>query len=69
MSNYLLIKDQVGRARQLAHDLPAAGHSYGRAYRHDAHNAKDLLNEWNMHVNSPSEMQKRDYKKMNRVAI
>ena len=68
-TNYMLIKDQIGKHKSLPRDLPEITHSYGKAYRKDGHNVGALLASWQHHEPTGNSELKPDYKRMNRAAI
>lgn len=68
-TNYLLIRDQVGKHKSLPRDLPGILHSYGKPYRKDQVNVGGLLASWHQHEQTPVQELKPDYKRMNKIAI
>ncbi|CAK0800581.1 unnamed protein product [Prorocentrum cordatum] len=67
--NALLLRDDVGRGKPSAYDLPHESHAFGRAEAPDMEGAGDVLNSWAAHVPGPREgPDRRDFLRMNKMA-
>ena len=45
-TNYLLLKDDVGKPRPQTRDIPKGDFCFGKAVKKDSHNASSLLSDW-----------------------
>lgn len=73
MTNYLLLKHQIGQHRSLPRDLPQdRDHSYGLPKKRDEFGAYQLFSNWAT-AHSPNativDKQKRDFLSMNKLAV
>jgi hypothetical protein len=67
--NAILLKDDVGRAKPSAYNLPHESHSFGRAEAPDMEGAADVLMSWAAHVPRPTECpDRRDFLRINKMA-
>lgn len=67
--NAILLRDDVGRAKPSAYDLPHESHSFGRAEAPDIEGAADVLMSWAAHMPGPAEgPDRRDFLRMNKMA-
>jgi hypothetical protein len=68
--NPLLVKHEVGRAKESSYDLPPNDHAYGHSAAKDQEGARELVHEWRAHK-AKKERQSRvpDFRRINREAI
>jgi hypothetical protein len=67
--NYLLVKDDVGKAKPATRDLPPEGFCYGRPDKKDQEGAGLVTSSWKAHEQSKSKDADRDFKKLNKMGI
>lgn len=67
--NFLLVKDDVGRAKPATRDLPPDGFTFGRADRRDQENAGVITSSWKMHEQSKPRDPERDFKRLNKMGL
>mmetsp|Transcript_83111 Transcript_83111/g.220540 ORF Transcript_83111/g.220540 Transcript_83111/m.220540 type:complete len:228 (-) Transcript_83111:109-792(-) len=67
--NAILVKDDIGRAKQTCYDLPHEGHAYGRAEMPDLEGAREVTMNWASHVPRPKPgASGQDFKLINKMA-
>jgi hypothetical protein len=67
--NVILLKDDVGRAKPTAYDLPDETHAYGRSEMPDMEGAREVTMHWAAHVPRPNPApNQRDFVRINKVA-
>lgn len=69
MTNTLLLKDDVGKAKPSHYDLPDNGHTFGRLNPPDPEDAKAVTMDWKFHDNTPSAVPLRNFKTLNKMCI
>ena len=67
--NYLLVKDDVGKAKPSVRMLPQEGFAYGKKIDPDAEGAGRLLSSWAVHQQSAQAPPDKDFKKLNALSI
>lgn len=67
--NHLLMRSDVGTTRAPTHDLPALGHTYGKANAKDQYGAGSLLSSWHTHTATEAQNNDRDFNKMQKLAL
>ncbi|CAJ1351970.1 unnamed protein product [Effrenium voratum] len=69
VNNPVIIKDEVGKARQSCYALPPDGHAYGCASRRDPEGARAVTSKWVQHAQSvPPQDLAQDFRAINKVA-
>lgn len=67
--NCILLKDDVGRAKASAYDLPDENHAFGRAEQPDMEGAGEVTMNWAAHVPRPKQgPDQRDFMRINKKA-
>jgi hypothetical protein len=68
--NPLLVKHEVGRAKESTYDLPPIDFAYGHSQAKDSEGARELVHEWRFHK-AQNKIQSRvpDFRRINREAI
>ena len=67
--NFLLIKDEVGRAKQGLRDLPSFGHTYGKPFKHDPEGAYEVTSQWVPHRNSSQPRANSNFRAANKLSL
>ena len=67
--NYLLVKDDVGKAKPTVRQLPQDGFAYGKKINPDAEGAGALLSSWATHAQSWEAPPDKDFKKLNALSL
>ena len=76
-SNYLLLKDDVGRGKPTTRDLPPEGFTFGKTEIRDLEGVGKgnssfqnlVVTSWKFHDQSKSQKPDRDFRKLNRLGI
>jgi hypothetical protein len=68
-SSYLLLKDDVGKARPPTRALPGKEFTYGKSSGLDADHAKELLSSWKFHNPTQDDLPLRDFRKLNKQSL
>ena len=70
-TNYLLIRDDVGRAKPTTRVLPPEDHAFGKAEKKQQENAAVITSSWltGSHIRHSSQHNPRDFKKLNKKAV
>lgn len=68
-TNYLLVKDDIGKAKPATRALPGDGFTYGKPDRKDPEGAGIVTASWKVHEQSRSKDPERDFKKLNKLGI
>ena len=63
------MRHEVGKHMSLPRDLHDPSHKYGRAYKPDTHHVAQLMASWEDFRPTPIQSEKRDFKRMNKMAI
>ncbi|EAR93263.2 hypothetical protein TTHERM_01190430 (macronuclear) [Tetrahymena thermophila SB210] len=67
--NKLLLKNEIGKAKQSTYNLPPINHVYGKPPKKDAEGAKEVTMTWKYHDESKDKEPPRDFLKLNRDCI
>ena len=67
--NCLLTKDDIGRAKPSARDLPETRFTYGKAGPPEKYPVGILTSSWNFHTMSYKKRPDKDFKELNRIAV
>jgi hypothetical protein len=79
--NFLLVRDDIGKSKQSVFSLPPDGFSYGRPDMKDQEGAGVgkstppflkrfiVTSSWKAHTKTSSQMQERDFKKLNKMQL
>jgi hypothetical protein len=69
--NYLVLKDDVGRAKPTTRDLPNQGFAYGKAEKNKQEGAGVITTSWLYHMSklNDDKHNPRDFKKLNKFAV
>ena len=70
-TNYLIVKDDVGRAKPSTRSLPSMGFTYGKSDLSNQEGAGEVTTSWKFHTakQSSDDNNPRDFKKLNKRAI
>ena len=69
-ANYMLLKDDVGRARPFTHNLPQDNtHSYGKPLRRDKEGVSALTTKWKEHQYRQLGGTDKDFRSLNKSAL
>mmetsp|Transcript_22672 Transcript_22672/g.40814 ORF Transcript_22672/g.40814 Transcript_22672/m.40814 type:complete len:210 (+) Transcript_22672:1466-2095(+) len=68
-ANILLAKDDVGKSKPPARDLPPFGFTYGKSAGQDPEGATQVLTSWRAHINSPPRAGPKDFAKLNLMSV
>lgn len=68
-ANILLAKDDVGRSKPSARELPPSEFAYGKAAKPDPEGAGVVLGSWQAHVPSPRKITPKDFVKLNALGL
>ena len=66
--NYMLTKDDVGKAKPSTRDLPAYGHAFGMPPPPNEEGVGAVTQNWQFHKNSRGGKPDKDFKKLNKAA-
>ena len=67
--NCLLTKDDIGKAKPSARDLPQGGFTFGKADPKEQFPVGILTSSWNFHAKSSKKISDKDFQRLNKVAI
>lgn len=67
--NVLLVKDDVGRAKQSTRNIPNESHTFGKAERRDPEDAGKVTSIWQYSRENALSRQDKDFKKLNKSAL
>lgn len=67
--NYLLVKDDIGKAKPPVRKLPGADFAYGKKVEPDEIGAGGLLSSWQLPVASKLSVPDKDFKKLNALSL
>ena len=69
--NYLVLKDDVGKAKPTTRDLPGAGFAYGKTEKTKQEGAGVITTSWSYHRSNMKDEKHnpRDFKKLNKFAV
>ena len=68
-TNYLLVKDDVGKAKPATRHMPPQGFTYGRPDKKDQEGAGVITSSWKAHEVSKNKDPERDFKKLNKIGV
>ena len=68
-ANFLLVKDDVGRAKPTIRVLPGIDFTYGRNIQRDKEGAGAVTSSWQFHTPSPPPTPDRDFKALNFLSV
>ncbi|EGR34609.1 hypothetical protein IMG5_006080 [Ichthyophthirius multifiliis] len=67
--NPLLLKDDVGKAKPSAYDLPPIEFTYGCPLKRDEEGAKEVSMSWKFHRETRDKIPDRDFAKLNKMSL
>ena len=65
-SNYMLVKDDVGKSKPSVRDLPEFGYTYGKPPPENEEGVGALTSHWQFHKFSQKGKADKDFKKLNK---
>lgn len=65
-SNYMLVKDDVGKSKPSTRDLPQFGYTYGKPPPAGEEGVGALTSKWQFHSDSRKGKLDKDFKKLNK---
>lgn len=67
--NILLVKDDVGKAKQSVRELPNSNYSYGSKFKKDYEGAGAIISSWQVHNPTTHIETEKDFRKLNRMSL
>jgi hypothetical protein len=67
-SNYMLVKDDVGKSKPSSRDLPKFGFTYGMPPPANEEGVGALTSQWKFHNHSKGGRPDKDFKKLNKAS-
>lgn len=68
-NNILLVKDDVGKAKQSVRELPDRDYSYGSKFKKDSEGAGAIISSWQVHKPTAYTETEKDFRKLNRMSL
>lgn len=67
--NALLVRAEIGKAKECVRKLPPPDHSYGHKLKADNENAGALISSWQTHQPTKDSQSNKDYSKLNKLGV